>query len=212
MTSQVQPLRRAAGAGQAAILSAASAVFAAKGFSGASLSEIAARAGVSKANIYHHFGSKRGLYLEVMRAACRRTVGFLAGEDEAGPDVDPAGALYAFLETHLQAIHAHPGDARLVLREMAGSDDAQGRELAEEVFADYARALVERVKRAQEGGVLRADLEPSLLAFVLFAVNNFFFETRRVLPHIDAVGFSLEPERFVAEVFDLLLRGAEARP
>ena len=208
MTTSPAPESKRAPAGQAAILAAASAVFAQRGYSGASLSEIAARAGVSKANIHHHFGSKRGLYLAVMQAACARTAGFLTRADGLPRATDPAAVLRAFLENHLQALLGHAGDARLILREMLGGDDTQVRDLAEEVFADYARALVDRVERAQQAGALRQDFDASLLAFVLFAVNSFFFQTQRVVPHIEAARFSTEPATFVAEVFDLLMRGA----
>ena len=193
--------------GQSAILEAASALFAEKGFSGTSLSEIAARAGVSKANIYHHFGSKQALYLAVMRAACQCTMGGLDGEpSDAG---DPVEALRTFLVRHLEDLLRHPQAGRLVLREMTDSDDTRARALAEEVFSGYASGLVSMVRRAQAEGALRADLDPSLLAFVLLAVNSFFFETRRVLPHIEVARFAQVPGPLVDQVFDLLLHGAQ---
>jgi AcrR family transcriptional regulator len=59
------------------------AVFAAKGFDGTSIEEIAARAGVSKPVVYEHFGGKEGLYAVVvdreMRALLDRVEGALAG-------------------------------------------------------------------------------------------------------------------------------------
>ena len=45
------------------LLDAAAAVFDERGYSEASLEEVARRAGVSRALIYHHFGSKEGLLL-----------------------------------------------------------------------------------------------------------------------------------------------------
>src|SRR5208337_1966831 len=47
---------------QAKILKAAEAVFAEKGFDGATTAEIAARAGVPKPNIHYYFGTKQQLY------------------------------------------------------------------------------------------------------------------------------------------------------
>jgi TetR/AcrR family transcriptional regulator len=58
--------------GRSAILSAAKTQFAKQGYHGATLSKIAAYAGVSKADIFHHFGSKEGLYLAVLRDYCQR--------------------------------------------------------------------------------------------------------------------------------------------
>ena len=48
-----------------AILEAASHVFLESGFEGASMAEIAARVGGSKATLYGYFGSKEDLFVEV---------------------------------------------------------------------------------------------------------------------------------------------------
>ena len=50
------------------LLAAASELFAAQGYHGTTVREIAQRAGVNLAAGNYHFGSKRELYLEVLRA------------------------------------------------------------------------------------------------------------------------------------------------
>ncbi len=55
-----------------AILEAASKVFLELGFEGASMAEIAARVGGSKATLYGYFGSKEELFVEVMHGAALR--------------------------------------------------------------------------------------------------------------------------------------------
>lgn len=52
------------------IVEAAMAVFLEKGFEAASMSDIAARAGGSKATLYSYFASKEELYVEVMDGRC----------------------------------------------------------------------------------------------------------------------------------------------
>src|ERR1035438_155709 len=54
------------------ILEVATAEFADKGLSGARVDAIAAATATSKRMIYYHFGSKEGLYIAVLEAACRR--------------------------------------------------------------------------------------------------------------------------------------------
>ncbi|MFD0590633.1 TetR/AcrR family transcriptional regulator [Paenibacillus sp. GCM10027627] len=51
---------------KARISEAATALFSQKGFHAASIEDIAAATGVSKANIYYHFNSKEGLFLYLM--------------------------------------------------------------------------------------------------------------------------------------------------
>ncbi|WP_460869198.1 TetR family transcriptional regulator [Rhodococcus aerolatus] len=48
------------------LLTVGRAVFAEKGFDGATIEEVAARAGVSKPVVYEHFGGKEGLYAVVV--------------------------------------------------------------------------------------------------------------------------------------------------
>src|SRR3954454_9525680 len=52
---------------EATILSAAEAVFAEHGFSGASMSEIARRAGIPKPNLHYYCRTKEELYQRVLR-------------------------------------------------------------------------------------------------------------------------------------------------
>jgi len=56
--------------GAQSILEVAEQLFADSGFDSVSISDIAQRADVSKANIFHHFKSKEGLYLAVLKSAC----------------------------------------------------------------------------------------------------------------------------------------------
>ena len=51
---------------EALILAAAETVFAGAGFSGATMAQIAAEAGLPKANLHYYFGSKESLYRTVL--------------------------------------------------------------------------------------------------------------------------------------------------
>jgi TetR/AcrR family transcriptional regulator of autoinduction and epiphytic fitness len=53
---------------RAAVLEAARAVFEAQGYQAATMDEIAARAGVSKRTVYHHFASKEALFEALVEA------------------------------------------------------------------------------------------------------------------------------------------------
>src|SRR3989304_9681542 len=69
--SAATPPTRPVGDATARILAAAEALFAKHGFDAVSMNAIAELANVSKANIFHHFSSKKALYLAVLRVACR---------------------------------------------------------------------------------------------------------------------------------------------
>ncbi|MFL6139562.1 MAG: TetR family transcriptional regulator [Frankiaceae bacterium] len=59
-------------------------VFAAKGFDGASIEEIAAQAGVSKPVVYEHFRRKEDLYAVVVERAVRRMLDKVTGALSGG--------------------------------------------------------------------------------------------------------------------------------
>ncbi len=59
---------------QEQILRGAAAVFAENGYEGASMSRIAARAGVSKGTLYNYFGGKAEMFAAWMSLECERTL------------------------------------------------------------------------------------------------------------------------------------------
>src|SRR5688500_927758 len=72
MKSQVaQKKRRSSEGSHAATFAAAALEFSERGFEGGGVDRIAAKAHVNKAMLYYHFGSKRTLYLEVLRDTFR---------------------------------------------------------------------------------------------------------------------------------------------
>ena len=76
-----------------ALLDAAEALFAERGFAAVGNRELVARAGVNLAAIAYHFGSKRGLYLEtVQRLFCRPEILEAWGRLEQRPTTRPAAA------------------------------------------------------------------------------------------------------------------------
>ena len=64
-------------AGEVAILDAAVQLFSVYGYDGVSMRRIAEAAGVSKANIYHHFASKQALYFAIMRRSAEELTALL---------------------------------------------------------------------------------------------------------------------------------------
>jgi len=66
------------------LIEIARSVFAEKGFDGASVEEIAARAQVSKPVVYEHFGGKEGLYAVVVDREVRQLLTMMRGALQSG--------------------------------------------------------------------------------------------------------------------------------
>ena len=187
------------------ILDVAAALFSEKGYNATAMSEVARRAGVSKANVFHHFGSKHELYLEVIREACRDSREALHQGLDSGQTV--VQQLSAFLHHHLDTLLRRDRVSRLVVREVLDSTPEGGKELAEQVFFDGFTELVEIVQEGQQRGEFRADMDPALLAHMIISISIFYFQSRNILRHFPPVDFADEPQRFVEMACDLLFHG-----
>ena len=141
------------------IIKAATAEFADKGLSGASMNEIAARTRTTKPAIYYHFGSKEGLYTAVLEVAYggMRDVeqGLRLGE------LPPVLAMRRLVEATFDYHAAHPDWVRLVsvenihgARHIAGSASVAQRNQA---VIGTLQALLERGERE---GVFRTGVDP----------------------------------------------------
>ncbi len=138
---------------RAALLDAALAEFAAKGFAGARVRDIAERAGVSKDLIAYHFGSKDGLYLAVQQAWLHREDSF----------ADPGLSLSDLLTRYLHDALTDPRPLRLLAwRGLADPGDAppDSTPETEDLSSTQAR---------QRHGELPGDVDPATLRLVLLA-------------------------------------------
>lgn len=87
------------------LIAAASELFAQRGFDRVSLDEVAERAGVTKVIVYRHFGSKKGLYLQLLaihRDALLRTLAEGLADKKPLADRVPAvaDAWFSYVENH----------------------------------------------------------------------------------------------------------------
>ena len=195
------------GAGAEGILSAASELFAERGFDAVSISAIAEKAGSSKANIFHHYGSKQGLYLEVLRMATRRlTEEFSRLLDS---DQEPEVKIERAIRASLSALFEDECHMRLVFREVVEADPDRAEELARDVFEREFTKLTALFEEAQHRSGGDAGLDPAFLAFLLVSTNVMFLHCRHMIRHLPYGGFVNDRERYLEMLRDLLLRGVD---
>lgn len=191
--------------GEAAILSAGVRLFSEQGFDGVSMRSIAQAAGVSKANIYHHFSSKEALYLAILQASAAETASLVDNL------ADGVGGFDERLKEFSKAYQHHLFDrhlsSRLLLREALLGGDKKGKKIADEVVGNVFRRMISILCSGQEAGVLRADLDPALCAFLLMGANAFFFQAQGILKHFSEAGFARDADCFSDGMVDVLLHG-----
>ncbi len=97
---------------RAEILEVATKEFAEHGYSGARVDEIAERTRTTKRMLYYYFGSKEGLYTEVLERAYARIRA--AEQDLDVEHLDPLAAIRRLAELTFDHHEAHPDFIRLV--------------------------------------------------------------------------------------------------
>jgi TetR/AcrR family transcriptional regulator, cholesterol catabolism regulator len=135
------------------ILDAAVGLFSARGYSRVSIRELAAAAGCSTANLYHHFASKHEIFVSLIEGAMDR---HFAGLNEATENYDnPVSQLRHVLRNHL-LVHMTRPEVRLL------SDDFHPMTEPElEVFIEerdrYEHGIRDIVRRGVKEGVFKVD-------------------------------------------------------
>lgn len=187
------------------ILAAAEELFSREGFDAVSMNAIAEKAGVSKANVFHHFKSKNDLYLAVLKAACARSCDFI---DDFGSDRGPfPERLGSFALDHLQHVLERAEITRLIQRDLLENGSQRGKELAEKVFGQNFVRLVEIIRGGQSKDELRRDIDPAMVAVMMLGINITFFQARDVFRHYQEVDFMDDPARYSRLAVDILLNG-----
>jgi AcrR family transcriptional regulator len=142
---------------QRSLLEAATKVFAARGYDGARIEEIAAAAGVSKALIYEHFRSKRELYTEIRRTSTeeslRHTLEATAGAEGSVQIMERA--LGAFLD-----FVAEDPDRWRVIEQEVSDPELMALDLSQQRQGEQAIAAL---LANDEYVVARGDVDPKRL-------------------------------------------------
>ena len=173
------------------ILAAATEVFAASGYRAGKVSDVAARIGVTEPVIFQNFGSKAALFAAVLDRVAddvRSSLDAVTGHHESvasllahilGPGLDPRD---------VAAPHG-PGGHRTLFADAASLiADPEAGEAAARVARVVAGHLADLVRRGQQDGSVRADVNPAAAAWLVLSVLS----TRPL--RAGAADASLEPD------------------
>ena len=183
---------------RAEILRVAGTLFRQRGYAAASLTEIAAGVGVTKATVLHHFGSKEALYAAVMRDALDR-IGAAIRQTAAGPG-SVRDKLHRLAHTAIVSV-----DAGADLDAMLHDADEHLAPPARREIGGAHQAILAAIEEVMGLGIATGDLadrDPRLLAHAFWHLLGAFGGRRGA-----QATFQGRPE--VAEtVVDLFLQGA----
>lgn len=191
----------------AAILAAATAVFLAKGYQGASVDEIAARAAVSKQTVYKHFSDKERLFTEIVLATTDRVdelVRLTAGTLAESADLERAldGLANRFLVTLMQPELLQL--RRLVIANADRFPDV-ARSWFERGFERVLATLAASFERLADEGRLVVD-DPLLAANHFVGLLLWIPVNRAMFCGLDETGGARDPAAYATAAVGAFLR------
>jgi AcrR family transcriptional regulator len=193
------------------LFAAAAAAFAEHGFAGTSVDRIADAADLNKAMLYYHFGSKAGLYREILQDMFS-AVGARVTQ-VAASSLAPADKLRAFIADFAAAAEARPHFPPIWFREVAEGgahlDDATVAEMA-----GVLRALTAIIEEGVRAGVFQ-PINPLLVHAGIVSPVLLFFASAGIRDRMARLGVrsaaSLTRDDVVAHVQRVSLGLLEGR-
>lgn len=172
-------------------------VFSQQGFRGATLDQIAERAGLSKPNLLYYFPSKEAIHLDLLARLLDAWLDPLRALEPMG---DPKAEILGYMRRKLDLSRDFPRESRLFANEVL-----QGAPRLMELLGGELKALVDEKSAvlrqwAEEGRI--ANLPPQHLIFAIWALTqhyaDFEVQVRAVL------GEGHDPYAEAHEFLDLL--------
>jgi AcrR family transcriptional regulator len=150
------------------------AVFAERGFDGASMENVAAQAGITKAAIYHHVTGKEALLERGLNRALEALFGVL---DEPGAVRGrPIERLRFIVGRVVELVVALRPELTVLVR-VRGNTEVERRALERRRAFDSAVAAI--VREAQAAGEFRAAFDPAIVVRLVFGMCNSLVEWYR---------------------------------
>ncbi|WP_225772843.1 TetR/AcrR family transcriptional regulator [Pseudomonas sp. Marseille-Q5115] len=149
------------------ILRAASQEFADKGFAAAKASDIAARAGVPKPNVYYYFKSKEGLYREVLHSIVQP---LLQASAPFNPEGNPREVLTAYIRAKVRISRDLPHASKVFASEIMHGAPHLPPDLVEALNAQ-ARHNIGCLQQWVDRGLM-APVDPHHLMFSIWAATQ----------------------------------------
>jgi len=149
------------------ILRAASEEFADKGFAATKTSDIAAKAGLPKPNVYYYFKSKENLYREVLESIIEPLLEASAPFNQAG---HPADVLKAYIRSKIRISRDLPSASKVFASEiMHGAPHLSAEQTAQ--LNEQAKHNIACIQAWIEQGLM-ARVDPHHLMFSIWAATQ----------------------------------------
>ena len=195
------------------IVTAATELFASKGFDGTSTKEICEAAGVNIAAIHYHFGSKDELYKYIIESfggyrlqSVQRILAMPENKEELKIRLE------MFLDEWLDVCIAQPSLCRIVQIE-AELMSAKSEEVFRNTFLKVFETLVSYLSYAKKKNLIAADIDPRIAARSLFSQLSHQTRTDNLTKKFYGVSLRQDAYRktWIEQTLRVFLCGARAK-
>lgn len=189
-----------------AILAAAESLFAERGFGGATMAAIAAKAGVPKPNVHYYFPTKEILYRAVVE---RVLTAWLDAAHSFDTSADPAEALTGYIRAKMDLAREMPLSSRIWASEiMRGAPVIQ--DFLDTTLTQWVKSRERVVRNWIAEGKLQ-EIEPRTLFYMIWATTQQYANAAHEIATLE--GGPLDDaafERAKRQVAETILRGIVA--
>lgn len=155
------------------ILTAAADAFRAKGYQATGISDIAARLGSDRANVYYYFASKQEIYVNLVQQAVESNVADV--EAAAAEPGSPTRRLLRVIESLATSYDRHYPYLHLYMQEdmrRVSDESSDAEKHLRDLSRRYDAALLRITRDGVASGEFRADLDPRMLYFAVVGAVN----------------------------------------
>ncbi|MFD9892968.1 TetR/AcrR family transcriptional regulator [Amycolatopsis sp. NPDC059027] len=150
------------------VRAAAVKLFAAKGFHGTGIRDLAQEAELSSASLYHYMGTKEDLLVDIMTTALRRLLD--AARQAVAESAGPVTRVRTLVALHVLAHAVQPEETRVVDNEVdALSDESRERVVA--LRDDYEKLWSDAIEEGVAAGVFHTT-HPAVTRLALLEMCN----------------------------------------
>lgn len=184
------------------ILDAAFELFVDKGFAAVTMRELAEGSEVTKSLIHHHFGTKEALWDAVKEAAFERYYHSQREELTSAESPEPE-LLRNGVIRYFEFLRHNPRVVRLFTWTHLEGDTS-----CSHMDAELVELGAERIRQAQEAGLLRNDVNPTHVVTIFIHACTQWFETRE--HHREWAGIGTD-EQYLDDFLKIFMDGLAPR-
>jgi AcrR family transcriptional regulator len=182
------------------IIETAIELFGERGYRGTTTQALAKRAGISEALLYHHFRSKRELFLECLEAIGEEMLDGVKRVLEEGGG-NPQKTLEDLLKRLSAQFQKRPEIGRFTLTLLAELDDPEIKNRVRSLFLRAVHLIAGAIRKGQKRGVIDPKADPETLGYLVVS----FYQLVGLLHRLQLLG-DLSPERFARSLSPFLER------